>query len=549
MTFEQFFNISSIHFILAVFVSILNAVILVMVAGKFFQILQISGYKFRGYKVWLKDTKAKYISRLTMLSLLSLACVLVVNFLFNPYSETNIFCFVGLVFYLVFSIIFIVRANAIPQKTPLVQTRRMSRLMSLLFILSAGIGFGLVAVSTVLLDFLGAGILVLTPILVPLLVPLVHFMMIPLEELIRYSYILKAKKRLKKFPNLIKIGLTGSYGKTSVKYILNKMLGEKFNVCITPHSFNTPMGVTKVVLKYLKKDHELLIVEMGAKNVGDIKYLCDIVHPQHAVITGIGSQHYETFGSEENIARTKNELVKSLPPTAVCVFNGDSPKCLELYEKCTLENKFVVGLTGETEVKAQNVEYLTSGISFDLCYQGKCQKCYTVLLGKHNLLNILLASTLALKLGVSLEQIAEAVKDLEPVAHRLELSVNGNITILDDAYSSNEEGAMSALEVLSGFKESVKVCVTPGLVELGAKEFQANVNYGKALAKACDYVIIVNKVNHDALVKGLKEENFDEAKILPVENLDLAKKQIKEITQSKQKYTILFANDLPDNYT
>lgn len=549
MTFQQFFETSSVHFILAIFVSIVNAVLLVLVANKFFQILQISGYKIRGYKLWVKDTKAKYISRVTMLALLSLACSLVVNFLFNSFSATNLFSYAGLVFYVVFCVLFIVHSIGSPQKTPLVQTRRMSRLMSLLFVLSVVISFALVMLSSVYLGFLGAGILTLTPIFVPLLVPLVHFMLIPLEDLIRRFYIKKAKKRLEKFPNLIKIGLTGSYGKTSVKYILNKLLGEKYNVCITPHSFNTPMGVTKVVLKYLKKHHNLLIVEMGAKNRGDIKFLCDMVHPQHAVITGIGSQHYESFGSEENIAKTKNELVEALPENAFVVFNGDSIKCQELYEKCTLKNKFTVSVDGESEVRAENVVVATNGINFDLVYQGETQHCYTVLLGRHNLVNILLASALALKLGVTLSEIAESLKDLEPVPHRLELSTNKNITILDDAYSSNQEGAAMALEVLALFKDSVKVCVTPGLVELGAKEYAANLAYGSQIAKVADYVIIVNKVNEVALTEGLKAEGFDESKILPVENLEFAKKQIKELTTAKQKYTILFANDLPDNYT
>ena len=254
-------------------------------------------------------------------------------------------------------------------------------------------------------------------------------------------------------------------------------------------------------------------------------------------------------GSEANIAKTKYELVQALPQNAFVVFNGDSEKCQELYEKCPLQNKFSVRLDGEGEIVAENVVFATNGISFDLCHQGIRQKCFTVLLGKHNLLNILLASTLALKLGVSLEEIVENLKELEPVPHRLELYESGNITILDDAYSSNQEGALSALEVLGLFKDSIKVCVTPGLVELGAKEFVANKTYGNQIAEVADYVIIVNKVNELALTQGLKEKGFDEGKILPVENLELAKKQIKELTSSNQKFAILFANDLPDNYT
>ena len=549
MTFSEFFNFSNIHFVLAIFVSILNAVLLVLVAKKFFQILQISGYKIKGYNVWLKDTKAKYISRVTMLSLLSLACVLVTNFVFAPYNQNLVFSYLALLFYVVFTIIFVVHAGKTPQKNPLVQTRRMSRLITLLFLISFVISFCLIWVSVSFVGFLSVGVIVLTPILVPALVPLVHFLLVPLETLIRLSYIKKAKKKLAKFPDLIKIALTGSYGKTSVKYILNKLLAEKYNVCITPHSFNTPMGITKVVLKYLKKHHNLLIVEMGAKQVGDIRYLCDIVKPQHAVITGVGSQHYETFGSEDNIARAKYELIESLPNGAIAVFNADSEKCQALYEKCPLENKFMVSLGENSFVSAKNVNLQINGVSFELCHDGKTQKCFTTLLGRHNLLNILLASALAIKLGVGLEEISESLKDLEPVSHRLELSTNGNISILDDAYSSNVEGAKCALEVLALFDGYTKVCVTPGIVEMGAKEFEVNKAFGAQIAGVADYVIVVNKVNQEALTTGLTEAGFPQEKILPAEDLDLAKKQIKQITNSKEKFVILFENDLPDNYT
>ena len=548
MTFLEFLDSNNIHLIFAILISVLNAVLLVLVAKKFFQILQLSGYKTKGYVVWLKDTKAKYISRVTMLAFLSLACVLVTNFLFDVYNSEALYSYFGLIFYVYFTIVFVINANKAPQKTPLVQTRRMSRLMTLLFILAFAITFVLVWVATVYLQFLRFGIIVLTPILVPFLVLLVHFLTIPLEGLIRSVYIRKAKRKLAKFPDLIKIGLTGSYGKTSVKYILNKMLGEKYNVCITPHSFNTPMGVTKVVLKYLKKDHNLLIVEMGAKQVGDIKYLCDIVHPHHAVITGVGSQHYETFGSVENIAKTKFELVKALPANGICVFGGASEKSKELYEKCTLENKCIVDMGAGSFVQAQDVHFAPSGTTFNLCFNGETQKCFCALLGRHNLMNILLAAAMAMKLGVTLEQIANALSDVEPVSHRLEATTNGNITILDDAYSANEEGAKCALEVLAMF-DGTKVCVTPGIVEMGAKEFATNKAFGAEMAKVCDYVIIVNKVNEASLKEGLLQGGFDESKILPVENLELAKKQISELTNTKEKFAILFCNDLPDNYT
>ncbi len=545
----DFFDLGNIHFILAFFLSIANAALLCLIAGKFLQILQLSGYKIKGYNVWLKDTKARYISRIAMLSFLSLACVLVTNALFDVYHQDSIYSYLGLIFYIYFSIVFIIHMVNSPQKTPLAQTRRMARLISCLFILCVGITFVLIWVCTEWLYFIKFGVIVLTPLLLPVLVPLAHFIMLPLETFIRWNYIRKAKKKLASRPDLIRIGITGSYAKTSVKHILFDMLSEKYNVCMSPHSFNTPMGLTKVVLKYLKPENQILIAEMGAKQVGDIAYLCNIINPQHAIITGIGSQHLETFGSVENIKKTKNELVLALPENANVVFNMENKGARELFEECTLKNKFLAGFGEESELKVSNVDITSNGMTFTLEYNGKSKKCTSNLIGKHNLENILLSATLALKLGVSLEGVARAISELQPVAHRLEVIRNQNITVLDDAFNSSVEGSTAAVEVLSSFKDSVKICITPGMVEMGQEEFNVNEHFGEQLGKVCDYVIVVNKVNQEALKKGLESTEIVKENIILVDTLKQAKARLNELITPDKNYVVLFENDLPDNYT
>ena len=545
----DFFDLGNIHFILAFFLSIANAALLCLIAGKFLQILQLSGYKIKGYNVWLKDTKARYISRIAMLSFLSLACVLVTNALFDVYHQDSIYSYLGLIFYIYFSIVFIIHMVNSPQKTPLAQTRRMARLISCLFVLCMGITFVLIWVCTEWLYFIKFGVMVLTPLLLPVLVPLAHFIMLPLETFIRWNYIRKAKKKLASRPDLIRIGITGSYAKTSVKHILFDMLSEKYNVCMSPHSFNTPMGLTKVVLKYLKPENQILIAEMGAKQVGDIAYLCNIINPQHAIITGIGSQHLETFGSVENIKKTKNELVLALPENANVVFNMENKGARELFEECTLKNKFLAGFGEDSELKVSNVDITSNGMTFTLEYNGKSKKCTSNLIGKHNLENILLSATLALKLGVSLEGVARAISELQPVAHRLEVIRNQNITVLDDAFNSSVEGSTAAVEVLSSFNGSVKICITPGMVEMGQEEFNVNEHFGEQLGKVCDYVIVVNKVNQEALKKGLESTEIAKENIILVDTLKQAKARLNELITPDKNYVVLFENDLPDNYT
>ena len=547
--FAEFINLGNVHFLLAIFISVINAVLLVLIAKKFLQILQISGYKVRGYRVWLADTKAKYVSRIALLCFLSLACVLVTNALFDVYNKGAEFAYLGLIFYIYFSVVFVINMIKLPQKTPLIHTRRMSRITTLLFLLCFAISFVLIWLSTIYFPFLRIGIIVITPILLPFLVPLVHFLLVPLEGLIRLHYINKAKNKLKKRPDLIRIGITGSYGKTSVKHILNVMLSEKFNVCMTPHSFNTPMGLTKVVLKYLKSENNILIAEMGARQPNDINYLCKLINPNHGIITGVGVQHFQTFGSVENIAKTKNELVLCLPTDAFVVFNGDSKNSRVLFNACQLENKFVVSISKKSEISAEDVLLTQDGIEFTLKYQEESVKCKTKLLGKHNLLNILLSACLAVKLGVELEKISKAIQELEPISHRLQPIENGNVLVLDDAYSSNEEGAQNALEVLKLYSDRIKICVTPGLVELGEKEESINQEFGKKLADVCDCVIIVNKVNAESIRKGLISKKMDDEKMFFVENLELAKQKLNELINPEDKFAVLFENDLPDNYT
>jgi UDP-N-acetylmuramoyl-tripeptide--D-alanyl-D-alanine ligase len=516
---------------------------------KFLQIIQLSGYKIAGYKVWLRDTHAKYVGRIAMLSFMSLACMLVAVALFGHYlADYPYFLYFGLIFYLYFVIVFTVNMYQSPKKTPLVQTYRMTRLCIVLGFLIAGFTFLLIFLTTEFVPVLRVSCIALTPLLLPIMVPFAHFIMVPFEMLNYQKYILWAKLKLKKFPNIIRIGITGSYGKTSTKYILNTILSENYSVCITPHSFNTPMGITRVVLDYLKPNHDVLIIEMGAKQMGDIRYLCDIVNPQYGILTSVGSQHLATFGTLENIKKTKNELIKALPPeNGLAIFNGENQKCLELYKECKINKKYISLSDQSAYVTAKNIKISNKGISFTLVIEGNEVECKTKLLGHHNLENILMCVALAYNLGLTLEQIRVGISKLEPINHRLELKKENDLTILDDSYNSNVEGSVCALEVLKLFEKGKRIVVTPGLVELGNKEKEENRNFGRNLADVADYVIIVNKTNKDEIMAGLLEKDFMEENIIPVNTIIEAKLKLKDI--AKKGDVILFENDLPDNYT
>ncbi|MBO7527002.1 MAG: UDP-N-acetylmuramoyl-tripeptide--D-alanyl-D-alanine ligase [Clostridia bacterium] len=537
-------DLSNINFYILIVVSVLNSIMLCLASAKLFQILQQSGYKLRGYNAWLKDTKIKFVGRLVMLSFLSLISVLVTNALLDGFGEY--YSYFGLIFYVYFSIVFIINMSKIPQKAPLKQTRRMNRLIFTTSILVVIVSFFMMAITTEYVSFIKYGIIVLTPLFMPIIVPFANILNTPMEHIIRSGYIKKAKAKLKRMPNLIKIGITGSYGKTTTKHILNVMLSKKYSVCMTPHSFNTPMGLTKVVLKYLKRNNQILIAEMGARHIGDIKYLCDLIKPKHAIITSVASQHLLTFGSIENVAKAKGELVEAITDGYV-VFNGNNIGSKKMYDEC-LKNKILAGVDLDGAfVNITNVKCTNTGSEFNLNVDGKSVVCSTKLLGMGNIQDIAISAALAYKLGVELQDIADAISTLQPIQHRLEIINNiGGVTIIDNSYNSSVESTQTSLDVLKLF-EGKKIIVTPGIVEMGEKEFDANVDFGERIAEICDEVVILNLVNKEAILQGLKNKKFDENNIITADNLSDAKKKFPEIAGEGD--VILFENDLPDNYT
>lgn len=539
----EFLSLNNPHFYFAIALALINSALMCFAGNKFLQIMQLSGYRAQAYFNWMKDTRARYISRTAMVSFLSSACMVVTNALLSNFSEY--YSYVGFGFYIYFNIVFIQHIYSAYKKTPLVQTRRMNRLITTLFFLVFFFTIGLLCISVEYIPIYSYAIIGLVPVCLPILVLLANYINYPFEFLIKKWYIIRAKKELSKHKNLIKIGITGSYGKTSTKYILNKMLSQKYNVCMTPHSFNTPMGITKVVLKYLKPENEVLICEMGAKKRWEIKELCDIVHPDYALLTPIGAQHLESFGSIENIVKTKSELINYVD-TKLKAFNGDNELTKKVYDNAKEEKIYSSLKDKKAYTYVKDIKVGAYGSKFTLVIDGEPVECQTKLLGKHNLSNIALCAGFAHKLGVSLEQICRAILELDCIPHRMELKQEKGLIILDNSYNSSVDGYKASLETLALFKKKTKIIVTPGIVELGDIEQEENKKFGQAMAKVADYVIIVNKVHQESIKEGLIMEGFDESKIILSDTLQDANNSFKNII--KKGDVILFENDLPDSY-
>lgn len=368
----------------------------------------------------------------------------------------------------------------------------------------------------------------------------------PMEKAISNGYLNDAKRLIRSMDRLQVIGITGSYGKTSVKHFLHTVLSQQCNVLMTPESFNTPMGITRTVREHLRPTHEIFIAEMGAKQNGDIRELCELAQPRYGIITSIGPQHLESFKTLENVQKTKYELAEFLPADGIAFLNADDENVMS-YKPSLACRRITFGFRNpDADYRAEEVVVSVKGTAFTVAAPtGETARVETLLLGAHNVTNLLACIACGHQLGIPLDKLAKVVKRIKPVEHRLELRRNGGITIIDDSFNSNPVGSRSALEVLKQM-EGKRILVTPGMIELGAKEFELNKAFGSYAAEACDYIILVGPKQTAPIQQGLKEAGYPGPQMTVVRNFTEAMTVMREV--AKPGSIVLLENDLPDNY-
>lgn len=413
--------------------------------------------------------------------------------------------------------------------------------------------------------------------IVYLIYSLTLLLLLPIEHIIGSHFVNLAKKNLRKHDKLIKIGITGSFGKTSTKEILGSILREEFSTLITPKSYNTPLGIAKTINENLKNTHEVFVCEMGAKNRGEITELCRFVDIDLGVVTAVGRQHLSTFGSIENVYKTKKELPDYLYQKP-CVFNLMNKYVLNMYKDFIYQKIGVFVLpkrklkifkvyikkrinrlslknskTGvfceyakRNNVYAKNLISTSEKTTFDLFenLQFVC-RVETKLLGIHNVINILLASASAMVLGVSALSIVKGIRGIKSINARLEKNKNDKgAVIINNGYNSNLDSAPYSLSSLKLFDVKNKVVVTPGIIECD-DDYKCNFEFGKIIANYCTEVIIVKRKNRKAIIDGLVSKNFAKNKIHVLDNFEEVKPILNDATSD---YVFLIENDLPDNY-
>ena len=511
-----------------------------------FHMLQLNGYKTPEHSRWMKKNFRRYI-----FPLICLALQFAMIFIGVTIPVVGAFCLFNLS---------IAMANKAGRKfkKPFVYTARVKRMLAtffilLVFIFEAAVKAGLQkckcdAWKEHIFTYPASYIIVGTALyLTPLLVVLANLINKPIETAVQRWYINDAKKKLTACPDLHKVGITGSYGKTSMKFYLSELLSSQYETLKTPESFNTPMGVTITVRRDLKPTHQYFICEMGARRVHEIRELCEIADPHDGIITSVGPQHLETFGSIENVVNTKFELADHISALGKVYVNGDN----ELIRKKLADYPKAVtyGTSSDCDWRATDISVSDRGTEFTVTSpEGASCRYSTKLLGEHSVLN--LTGAIAYASGtanIPMEKLVLPVKRIAGVPHRLQLLDKGNgVTFIDDAYNSNPSGCRAALAVLELF-DACRILVTPGMVELGAKQEELNYEFGQEAARSCDYIVLVGKNQTRPIYDGVRSSGFNMDNVYVADSLNEALEKVNAYRTDRKKI-VLLENDLPDNY-
>lgn len=496
---------------------------------------QLNGYRTDTQIRWMRKNAGRYLPALIVFALSFTGLIRV----------DSVFLVVGAVALSLGVIALIFPNRGRPAKKPLVYTARVKR-MIVTFLLLEILLFGLAVYFLATENRKNLSFLVLGMInaLVPLLLLLSNLINKPMEKGINARYTRQAKKMLASCPDLETVGITGSYGKTGVKFYLYTILRAWTDTLVTPESYNTPMGVVKTVRGSLRSFHKIFLCEMGAKWVGDIEELCEIVHPKHGIITALGDQHLESFGSVENIIRTKYELADALPEDGRLYVNWDNERIRNTPPK----HKYLkYGTHPDADYRAFDLKTGASGTTFRVRFpDGTVSDFETKLLSEHNVVNITGAIAAAHGFGMPVQEIRLYVRRIEAVPHRMQLIDKGAYTVIDDAFNSNPAGCRAALATLSKM-DGMRILVTPGMVELGDREYELNKEFGETAAKSCDKIFLIGEKQTKAIREGVLSAGFPERDLYVFEDFGDAMKKIYSIGSEKKKI-VLLENDLPDNY-
>lgn len=353
----------------------------------------------------------------------------------------------------------------------------------------------IVAVSEFSLLFIGfwRTTLLLAPVLdkglAPLIACLVGLTSIP-TYLYRKWKIHLAKRKMTALDKLGVIGITGSYGKTTVKHFLACILGYQFPVAAAAGSINTEIGIAAYILNHVSRHVRILIVEMGAYKKGEIQRLCKLVTPSVGIITAVGTQHLELFGSKNALMEAKYELLASLPEKGTAIVNGDDDGARQLGEWAEKR-----GVQTEVVYPSRMVRQIRTAkthIACQVLLEGRWKDVVLPVLGGQALTGIMIAVAGAQVSGMKASDIISALRTVSMPQRTMKMiGAAGSTTLIDDTFNINPESTLAAVSYMKLYKGD-KILVLSPFIELGTEESAAYERIAPVIEKECTHLVLAS---------------------------------------------------------
>lgn len=364
-----------------------------------------------------------------------------------------------------------------------------------------------------------------------------------IEKLLNQKYYKRAKNRINKYDPTI-IGITGSCGKTSVKNYIYECISNDNIVYKSPKSYNTLIGLSITINKYLNSYNNTLILEMGLSYKKDISKITNIINPNISIITEILPSHLETMKTIDNIIEEKMQIIKNMKENGLIIANYDNEYIKDNIDKYNINNNRIIKIGFDITNDYYCSEYIIKKDGLDLKitsnYDNLEYKLNTKLIGRHNIYNILIVFALLKYLKYEDNKIISLINNLTNYENRLKIKNYKQLTILNDSYNSNINGFLSALEILSLY-DTQKYIITPGIVETGSKTKEIIESIAIKITEICDYCYIIDNKNTSFFIEVFKKYNFN--------NYEIKKSFLEAFNEVKNcNLTLLIENDLTDYY-
>lgn len=363
---------------------------------------------------------------------------------------------------------------------------------------------------------------------------------IVVQKPVEYVILRRAKAILARHPG-VKIGIAGSFGKTSMREIVRTVLGAGKSVAAPPHSYNTPLAIGRFA-RTLNRSEEVLIFELGEYRRGDVTALCRIVQPTIGIITGANEAHLTTMGSVQNAVRTVYELAEWIGDGTVYV-NGENAAVAE----SAAAHHLRYTRSGVGNVAIQNAETGIDGTKATMALDGRAIDAHSGLLGLHQLGPLAVAADLGLRLGLAPGEIQRGIAATTPFAHRLQPKQDpSGVITLDDSYNGNPDGVHAITEFLRTLKGHRRFYVTPGLVEMGERAEAVHARIGEELAEAgIEKVVLIRNSVTPFIKKGLDDAGYA-GEVIWFDDAVAAYTALPQMTVRGD--VVVLQNDWPDQY-